>query len=185
MIDLNLNPSPRDIRIFGLLWPLFFGLIGSVVLWKPEGLAGAAAILGTAWLVSLTLNREHRVRQLLGVLLPGMFALATISVGWFGAWNVALGLWTVGAAGAVAIWLVPSLGRRIYLGWMLAGAPIGWTLSHAVLAIVYYVVLTPIGLIMRLVGRDPMQRKLDRAGKGSYWIERPPESDSSRYFRQF
>ncbi len=185
MIDVNKNPSARDVRIFGLLWLLFFGLVGGVVLWKPQGLAGAATILSTAWLVSLIFNRENRAQQLLGVLLPGLFAVSSASVGRVGAWNVAFSLWAVGGAGALMIWIAPGIGRRLYVGWMLAAVPIGWTISHAVLGVVYYVVLTPIGLLMRLFGRDPMQRRMDRSGSGTYWIERPPQSDSSRYFRQF
>ena len=172
-------------RIFGLLLPLFFGLVGGVVLWKPQGLAGAATVLATAWLVSLIFNRENRRLQLLGVLLPGLFALSVAAVGWVGPFRVAGSLWAIGTAGAFLIWIVPRAGRQIYVGWMLAGVPIGWTLSHGVLAIVYYVVVTPIGLLMRLFGRDPMQRRLDRSGDGSYWIERPPQADTSRYFRQF
>ena len=185
MIEINKNPSSRDVRIFGLLWLLFFGLVGGVVLWKPQGLAGAATILGTAWLVSLIFNRENRLLQLLGVLLPGLFAVSSASAGWVGPSRVAGSLWAIGAVGAVLIWIVPSAGRQLYVGWMLAAVPIGWTISHVVLAVVYYVVLTPIGLLMRLVGRDPMQRRLDRSGSGSYWIERPPRRDSSSYFRQF
>jgi hypothetical protein len=67
---------------------------------------------------------------------------------------------------------------------MLAALPIGWTISHLVLGAVYYLVLTPIGLVMRLLGRDPMQRRFDRSAK-SYWIERTPRTDPSRHFRQF
>ncbi len=185
MIEVNKNPSTRDVRIFGLLWLGFFGLVGGVVLWKPQGLAGAATVLATAWLVSLIFNRENRRQQLLGVLLPGLFALSSASAGWVEPSGVAGSLWAIGTAGAVLIWIIPVAGRQLYVGWMLAAVPIGWTISHAILAIVYYVVVTPIGLLMRLVGRDPMQRRLDRSGSGSYWIERPPESGSSRYFRQF
>ena len=185
MIEVNKNPSTRDVRIFGLLWLLFFGLVGGVVLWKPQGLAGAATVLATAWLVSLIFNRENRRQQLLGVLLPGLFALSSASAGWVEPSGVAWSLWAIGTAGAVLIWIVPVAGRQLYVGWMLAAVPIGWTISHAILAIVYYVVVTPIGLLMRLVGRDPMQRRLDRSGSGTYWIERPPQGESSRYFRQF
>jgi hypothetical protein len=76
MIEVKRYPSPREVRIFGGLCILFFGAVGAVVLWRPDGLLGAAMILGTAWLVSLVFNAESRLRQLLGVLLPGLFALA-------------------------------------------------------------------------------------------------------------
>jgi hypothetical protein len=72
----------------------------------------------------------------------------------------------------------------MYIGWMYLAFPIGWTVSHVLLAVTYYLVLTPIGLIMRAVGRDPMRRRLDPEAK-SYWIEHRPDRDPSRYFRQY
>jgi hypothetical protein len=185
MIEVKRYPSPREVRIFGGLCILFFGAVGAVVLWRPDGLLGAAMILGTAWLVSLVFNAESRLRQLLGVLLPGLFALAGGAVrSGVDPWTVATALWAVGVLAAGMVWISPEAGRRLYEGWMLAALPIGWTLSHLVLGAVYYLVLTPIGLVMRLMGRDPMLRRFDRAAK-SYWIERSPRADPSRHFRQF
>ena len=34
MNEINYDPSPRDVRIFGLLWLLFFGALGGVVIWR-------------------------------------------------------------------------------------------------------------------------------------------------------
>ena len=67
---------------------------------------------------------------------------------------------------------------------MLAAVPIGWTLSHLVLGAVYYGVFTPIGLVMRLLGHDPLERRFDPTAT-SYWIERTDRSDPARHFRQF
>jgi hypothetical protein len=186
MVVVNFNPSSRDVRIFGLLLLAFFGLMGGIVLWRPEGLLGAAAILGSAWIVSLLFNSVNRGRQLLGVLLPGMFALFGGSVVRLGVdpWRVATIAWGVGALLALWVWLAPALGRRLYVGWMLAAVPIGWTLTHLILGLIYYLVLTPIGLLMRLVGKDPMRRRLERDAS-SYWIERDEAASSERYFKQF
>ena len=74
--------------------------------------------------------------------------------------------------------------RPIYLGWMYAVFPIGWVISHTVLALTYYLVLTPIGLLMRGLGRDPMERRFDRDGE-TYWTPHEPSEDPARYFRQF
>ena len=78
----------------------------------------------------------------------------------------------------------PPLLRPVYQLWMLAVYPIGWTVSHIVMALLFYLVFTPVGLIMRACGRDPMQRKFDRQAT-TYWQRRPPEQDKRRYFRQF
>jgi hypothetical protein len=54
-----------------------------------------------------------------------------------------------------------------------------------VLALVYYGVLTPIGLVMKLFGYDPMKKRFD-SGAATYWVKRPGEKTGpKRYFRQF
>ena len=94
--------------------------------------------------------------------------------------------WLLIAAAAVTLlyYAIPPLRRLLYLAWMYAAYPIGWVMSHLVLAIVFYLVFTPIGLLMRLFGKDPMQRKFLRDG-GSYWQEHDPHREPGRYFRQF
>ena len=62
--------------------------------------------------------------------------------------------------------------------------PIGWLISHATLGLVFYLVLTPIGLVMRALGHDPMRRGFDREAE-SYWIKENPHRNLAGYFRQF
>ena len=86
----------------------------------------------------------------------------------------------VPAIGCVA----PGLLRLVYLGMAYLAFPIGFVVSHLLIAVVYYAVLTPIGLLMRLFGHDPMKRSFD--GKtASYWTTRQQPQDVRRYFRQF
>ena len=74
--------------------------------------------------------------------------------------------------------------RIVYLGWMYAAYPIGWTVSHTMMAIAYYLVLTPIGIVMRTVRRDPLGQEIDKSA-GSYWTRRKPAQSVDQYFRQF
>jgi hypothetical protein len=53
-----------------------------------------------------------------------------------------------------------------------------------VLAMVYYGIFTPIGLGLRLMGRDPLRRRFDPQAR-SYWVDRRAPADVKRYFRQF
>jgi hypothetical protein len=92
--------------------------------------------------------------------------------------------------GTLAV-LIPSAGllhpeilRRTYLLAAYAAFPIGWTVSLIVLIGIYYFILTPVGLVLRLTGYDPMQRRFDRAAK-TYWLPRKPDDDTKRYFKQF
>ena len=185
MIEIKTDPTPSEIRVFGLLWVIFFAGVGAVAWWKPAGLIGAAIFLSTAWLISLIFNRSDRRIQLLGVLIPLLLGSTGFAVENGIALNrVLMVLGGIGVLGALAIWLIPALGRRLYVGWMLAAAPAGWTISHLVLGAVFFLVIFPIGWVMRLVGRDPMQRKLDRKAR-SYWIKRDGQNEPARYFRQF
>ena len=111
--------------------------------------------------------------------------------GW-GFWFAYRNGWDTWSYGLIATGLVaPTLGlvsrsslRLLYLAACYATLPIGWVVSHLLLGFVYYGVMTPIGLIMRLVGYDPMNRKLDLEAK-SYWTKRESSEDKQRYFRQF
>ncbi len=63
-------------------------------------------------------------------------------------------------------------------------SPIGLVISYVILAATYYLVLTPIGLVLRLFGYDPMHRRFDREAK-TYWVPREEDANTDRVFRQF
>ena len=98
--------------------------------------------------------------------------------------GVALTIWVVaGLIGTFGFFILPMM-RWIYVGWMVALFPVGWVMSHLILAVVLYLVMTPVGIIMRLCGRDPAHRKFDPTTE-SYWIARRSEEGTKRYFKQF
>ena len=91
------------------------------------------------------------------------------------------------ATALLLLWLLlPELLRPVYLAWMVLAFPIGWLISHLLMAMTFYLVVTPIGLIMRLCGYDPMRRRFDRAAD-SYWQqhEKSGPSNDDRYFQQY
>ena len=92
---------------------------------------------------------------------------------------VALGF----SIGPLGLWQ-PSLLRPIYVGWLVAAFPIGWTVSHVSLAAVYYLILTPLGLVSRALGRDRLSLR-PKAGETTNWSPLGEPPDVRRYFRQF
>lgn len=119
-----------------------------------------------------------------GLILLALFGLVGGLVLWrLDALRVAAGLWGFGLALAVVYYSVPPLQRPLYHTWMRAVQPIGWLVSHALLAIVYYAMVTPLGLSMRLFGRDKLERGFDKEA-ATYWTEHDPGGDTARYFRQ-
>lgn len=136
LIEINHNPSRRELRQFAGIWFPALAVVISYWVWQLSDATSALCVL-TAALV----------------------------------------------AGAVGV-ARPTWFRYVYIGWMYAAFPIGWTVSHLVLGATYYLLFTPLGLAMRLFGRDPMRRKFDPT-TSTYWIPRKERTDPDRYFRQF
>ena len=128
-------PSDRDLRWFGLIVLIFFGLVGALVSWQTDSMRAAAT------------------------------------------------LWVVGAGVCVCYYAIRPLRRPLYLLWMALVAPIGWLVSHALMATVYYLILTPIALVARAFGHDPLARRFEPEAD-SYWTEEDPGGEPERYFRQ-
>jgi hypothetical protein len=184
--DPERQPTPREVRIFGLLFLPFAAALGELAVRRPHGLVGTAVLFVFAWVTCLTFQRGYRSRALSGLVLPaglGLLGGALVGLG-PSPWVVRGAIWSAGVATAIVVWSAPARGARLWRGWMRAAEPMGWTFSHLVLAVVYYGVLTPIGLKMRLFGRDPMQRRFDRQAT-SYWVERKAAREPGRAFRQF
>jgi hypothetical protein len=145
LAQLNLRPDRKQLREFGWVALVAFGILGGVVLWKG-----------------------------------GLFGVS------FGARTpaVAYGLWSLGVVSALLSLLWPSGNRPLFVVLSTVAFPIGWILSHTVLAIFFYFVLTPVGLLFRLIGRDPLERAFDSERK-SYWVDLPEVKHKRDYFRQF
>ena len=93
------------------------------------------------------------------------------------AWNLYRGRTTVvavlgglGGALVVAGLFVPAAARAFHVAWMRFAVALGHVNSRVLLTLVYYLAVTPYGVVSRLVGRDPLRRR----GKAveSYWVER-------------
>ena len=93
-------------------------------------------------------------------------------------------LWGVGPVVGLVGLALPAVVWPLYVVMMAIALPIGMVVSTVLMVMIYFLVLTPIGLIMRVVGYDPMQRKFQPQAS-TYWIRRTPPADAGRYFRQF
>ncbi len=80
------------------------------------------------------------------------------------------------------IW--PTLIRWCYIGWMIAVFPIGLCVSYLLLASVFWLLVFPVGILLRCCGVDPLARQFEPT-RSTYWVRRDPMPPASRYFRQF
>ncbi len=78
----------------------------------------------------------------------------------------------------------PEYLRPIHRAMLFVSQKIGWFNTRLLLGIIYYLVFTPIGMVMRILGRDLLDRKYDRQ-KNSYWILIDEKYDKKRCERQF
>jgi hypothetical protein len=96
------------------------------------------------------------------------------------------GWWVVGAAFFLLTGIAarPVL-RPLYLGWMHLASLLAWVNTRFLLGAVFLLVITPIGFVLRLSGKELLDERIDR-GAASYWKtrERKP-TDRSRYERLF
>ena len=74
--------------------------------------------------------------------------------------------------------------KALYRGWMKFAHVLGWVNTRIILSLVYIIIMTPMALIFKVVGKDPMKRKL--GAEDSYWIKRESKTfDRDSYRRQF
>jgi hypothetical protein len=96
-------------------------------------------------------------------------------------WFCGLGIALIALGAAL-----PKLLKPVYLVWMSAAVVLGFIVSNVLLTLLFVLVITPIGLLARVCGKDFLLLKLDRSA-ASYWIARKSTSprEPSAYDRQF
>lgn len=76
----------------------------------------------------------------------------------------------------------PTSIRLVFALLMLLAMPIGWIVSNLFIAIFYYLLLTPLALVFRLFGRDPLSVRT-KAGDTA-WEPRHKRDGAASYYRQ-
>jgi hypothetical protein len=93
-------------------------------------------------------------------------------------------LWTLAGLLIVPGILAPSILGPVQRGWMAFAMVLGHINTRIILTVLYYLVMTPVGLVMRLF-RDPLDRSL-KDTRDSQWVRREQQPvDVARYERQF
>lgn len=122
------------------------------------------------------------LRQFGAVLLIG-FALVSAIVWRAGHPRVAA--WLAGAAffiGVLAM-VAPRWALPFYWAWMGFGFVVGSVVSRVLLAMNFYLVITPLAVVFRLAGRDALRRRRPKAS--TYWVEHPALGDKEYFERLF
>ena len=133
---MNSNLTDKtQIRKFGLIAFIFFGILCGLGIWKE---------------------------RLLPIYIFGF--LSTIGIGFI---------------------VAPSPLRPLYNAWLRFAHFISRVITHVILVFIYYLVITPSGLIKRLIGGKPLPVKPDK-NISSYWVERSePAQPRDRFLKRY
>lgn len=80
-------------------------------------------------------------------------------------------------------WRLEAL-KPIYKNWMRVAHMIGQVVTTVILSVIFYLVFTPVAIILRVMSKDLLDRRLE-LHKESYWQKRAPAAEKIRYTKQF
>lgn len=108
-----------------------------------------------------------------GITFAVVFTIIGALQAWTGKVGVACVFFGLAITMLVVAWVRPAVLHGLNRTWMRFSALLHKVVSPLTLGAVYFLVLTPVSIAMRLGGRDTLRRKID-AKLTSYWIDRDP-----------
>jgi hypothetical protein len=128
-------------------------------------------------------RRTFRAEREFGLLVGAVFTL--LGAWWFYRGKFATAIYVFTIAGAVLIILGATVPRLLVMPrklWMKLAEGLSFVSSRIILAVIFFLVLTPIGLVKRATGWDPLQRR--SGSRESFW-EPYPARNSRHYERMY
>src|SRR5438132_13156703 len=81
--------------------------------------------------------------------------------------------------------VLPRVLKYVYIAWMTLAIGLGFLMAHVILTLFFFLIITPLGLVARLVGKDFLNLKLDKQA-ATYWIRREQRiRTQANYEQQF
>jgi hypothetical protein len=130
------------------------------------------------------MNWRPSDRQLRQFGLIAMFAMPLLGWLWRLDLTVVAGLAMIGAGMALISLVYAPILRGPYVALCLVTLPIGIVVGELMLLVGFYGVFLPIGMIVRWLGRDDLQRSFEPQAN-TYWQPKAPPNGPGSYLRQF
>ena len=130
------------------------------------------------------MNQVAGIKELrsFGLLVGGVFSVIAV-------WPMlfrgdSLRLWAIAVGGLLIILggILPQALAPIHKGWMWTGHVLGWINTRILLGIVFYGLITPIGIVFRLMGKDTMRQAFSEQSS-TYRVVRQPRVRSHMKFQ--
>jgi hypothetical protein len=132
-------------------------------------------------------NERQKFARSLIIGFPFVALLLILAGRWHtGLWRIDGPLWIcgVGVCAGMLFLVLPAIARPFYVTWYFVGACIGIVVGNVLLAAAFYILITGIGLLKRLFGRQPILKKPDKSA-ATYWREADQPADPQRYYSQY
>lgn len=112
--------------------------------------------------------------------------LAIPLIGWLWSASPAVIGMLVGVGGAMATvaWIRPRWLRPVFIGLLIAAAPLSKIFGELSMLLLYFGVFLPIGILFRLLRRDALQLRMNR-NQETYWQSKTEPKDLASYYRRF
>jgi hypothetical protein len=117
-----------------------------------------------------------------------LFAALGVFAGAFMVWKENHNSWVAFSLAGIFLLtglLLPRVLGPFYRVWMRFAALLAWVNTRVLLTVFFFVVLTPIALMMKLFGKDLLNQKVEKSAE-SYWVKRVGEpKERTRYEHLF
>ena len=129
----------------------------------------------------LMINRK--ILRNFGLIFCIIFGMTSGVMYWKGhaAWKFPAG---AGLGFLLSGYLFPMVLRRLYWLWMFAAAVMGWGMTRVVLFLAFSLIMTPMGCILRLLGKDILDKNIHKEAR-TYWKKHVGVQNKDRYMNQF
>ncbi len=130
------------------------------------------------------MGAKFRPERQFGTVVGGIFLLIGLFTTWRGSWPppVSTAVGVVGLTLVVLGLVAPGALVQPRRGWMALAEALGYVSTRVILGIVFFLILTPIGLVMRRAGWDPLASRR-RPGQTA-WVPYSPRAANVRHFEQ-
>ena len=140
----------------------FISLVGCITFPVKKPLKIRILIAGAIWLVVGIIGRQP-THQAVGV---GVYIF-----------------YVIGLAALLATWLCPLSLKPVVLTVEIAVISLEYVVGHIVLGLIYYLIVTPIGVVLRCAGKDLIDKSLNR-DQETYWKNREEPVDRKMYYER-
>lgn len=143
-------------------------------------------MLNGLWKEFREIDTSRRALRSFGTLVGSVLLGLGFIAAWKHDWSTtAVFLWLIGIGCVLVVTglTVPTVLKPVYRMWMGLAVVLGFMMTRIILTIVFYFVITPTGLLLRLFGKDPLRRAW--MPDATYWLEKTHDDASPQRLERY